>query len=471
MFAPHPAVKELPTLLVDEIYAKYISGEKIKVLIKDYDLDVSVSQFFKIFPPVYDGDATCRYCGQRMYFFRPSKSSYGTSHLQRSCQCGHCEWRSEARVSSPLRCDCAECRKAALALSEEKEKERLAADILFRRKLLSTHSFRTPVRFSSLSLKEVAALFALLNYWAAEDLSMIQPLSREIGFPYTANADVSTELLRLLYQNRVIEVDAQNSSLDAFSREDHGPFFLYRVCWQPNIDIRGDGIRCPLNELWPWLLNFFSHGGWEEKWSTEILELWMDLGVEECVQYLEMRLGTTKNLEFSAEEKTRAEFRLLLEEYSVSQIYNFCLIAVKDAASFLEHETCKGAKHASNTIPGKLKSIAAHYKAKEREIPSYHREARCPQSALSRALFHSILCLDGDVGFKCSPLIYWEEQLKTRLQASNSRREENYAGGKHYLMCLDCLSPEVNLRFNSQHQIEMVCPDCGERTLWSQSLN
>lgn len=454
--------------MIDEIYAKYISGSKIKSLIEDYGLVVPVSQFFKIFPPVYDGVTVCRHCGQRMYFFRPSKSSYSLSSHQRHCSCGHREWRDGVPQRGSLHCDCLECRKATLALNEARERARLEANAKRRYELLAAYQFRAPVSFESLSLREVTALYALLSCRATEDLSLILPLSTpSSGSLFSATGSASTDLLSALYKGGVLDVDAHSSSLDAFAAENPNSFYLSLVCWQPNVSISGDGKRCPLNELWPWLLDFFAYGGWNDKWSADVLGLWIELGVEECVQYLEMRLQTTKSLQFSAEEKTRAELRLLLQDYSVSQIYNFCFIAVRDAAAFLEHEYCKGAKHASNTIPGKLKSIAASYKAKEREIPSYYRDTRCPRSSLSRALFDSILQLDDDVGFKFPSAKYWREELEPKYHQQTSVSEENNAAGKHYLMCIDCLSPDVNLRFNSQRQIEMVCPDCGARSAWS----
>lgn len=185
--------------------------------------------------------------------------------------------------------------------------------------------------------------------------------------------------------------------------------------------------------------------------------------MEECVQYLEMRIQETRSLQFSAEEKTRAELRLLLQDYRVTQIYSFCFMAVKDASAFLDHVSCKGVKHASNTVPGSLKSIAARYTTKGKEPFSYHRDSRCPRSAVSRALFDTILHLEDDAGFKFPPVTYWKEVLEPRYSKNLGEAAAGVIGGKHYLMCLDCFSPDVCLRFSSQQQIEMTCPECGAR--------
>ncbi len=70
--------------------------------------------------------------------------------------------------------------------------------------------------------------------------------------------------------------------------------------------------------------------------------------------------------------KKRTELRLLLQDHSVAQIYSFCFMVVKDASAFLDHVKCKGIKHASNTVPGTLKSIAARYATDGWEPFSYH---------------------------------------------------------------------------------------------------
>lgn len=461
----HPAISRLPTEVVDEIYAKYISGEKVKDLIDGYGLTVSVSQFYRIFPPIYDGVATCRHCGQRMYFFRPSKSSYGQGYNElRYCSCGHCEARTCSTQTRIHHCNCTECRKEASALKQAREKECLEANAKRRSQLLDAYRSRNPLPFESLSLRDVIGLLAFLSCRATEDLSLILPLSTAgAGSRFSATETHSTYLLRLLYQRGILEVDAQHSSLDAFVSEDISRFYLSAVYWHPNVSVGGEQTACPLSELWPWLIDFFTQGGWKETWCAEILDLWMELSVEECVQYLEMRIQETRSLQFSAEEKTRAELRLLLQDYSVAQIYSFCFMAVKDASAFLDHVNCKGIKHASNTVPGSLKSIAARYSMKGKEPSSYHRDSRCPRSALSRALFDTILRLEDDAGFNFPPVTYWKEVLEPRFYNGAREAAAGIVGGKHYLMCLDCLSPDVCLRFNSQQQIEMTCPECGAR--------
>ncbi|MDK9689706.1 hypothetical protein [Azospira sp.] len=466
----HPAIKELPNEIVDEIYAKYISGVEIKSLIEDYGIAVSVSQFFRIFPPAYDGASICRHCGQQMYFSRPSKSSLGHRYNEkRYCSCGHYELRTGSTQRGILNCNCSECSKEALALKQEREKERLEADAKRRRELLDVYRFRKPVSFESLSLREVVCLLAFLSCRATEDLSMILPLSTVgAGSRFSATDSHSLDLLRLLYQKGMLEVDAQHSSLDAFVSEDIGRFYLSSVHWCPNISVGGDETARPLSALWPWLMDFFSHGGWKETWCAEILDLWIELGVEECVQYLEMRIQETRSLQFSAEEKTRTELRLLLQDNSVAQIYSFCFMAVKDASAFLDHVNCKGIKHASNTVPGSLKSIAARYTMKGKEPSSYHRDSRCPRSAMSQTLFDTILRLEDDAGFKFPPVAYWTEALEPRYSNGFGGVSADVVGGKHYLMCLECFSPDVCLRFNSQKQIEMVCPDCGSRTTFEK---
>lgn len=464
----HPAIKDLPDSIVDEIYAKYIAGEKIKTLIDEYSLTVSTSQFYKIFPPIYDGDSTCRHCKNRMYFFRPSKTSSNLRE-QRYCSCGHYEPRNGIIKTYRDQCSCSGCRTEAAVLNRAREKEKQDAIARRRVELLNAYTPRHPVSFESLSLRDVVGLMALVSCRADENLSFILPLSTNFpGNPYSPTEKYSIDLLRSLFKRGILEVDAQHSSFEAFSAEDINTFYLSSVHWKPNIFLHGENLTCSIETLWPWLLEFFSNGGWLKSWNAEIIDLWTEIGVEECVQYLHMKIQETKSLQFTAEEKTRAELRSLLQSYSVAQIYMFCYMAVKDASAFLDHVDCNGVKHASNTIPGKLKSIAAKYSTKGKEPFSYHRDTRAPRSSVSYILFNTILNLEDDAGFQLSPSIYWEQELKARYCESTEEEFGGATSGKHYLTCLDCTSPDVNLRFNEGMQILMECTDCGSRTTFAK---
>lgn len=457
-------VSHLSSEQVDEMYLKYTLGVKIKELIEYYQLAVTPNRFYSIFPPVECDNKKCRHCGSEMYYFRSRREFKADAKIKCNCnKCGHEELVGDV---GQHKCMCKKCEGEARATANIREIEKKQQEAISREKLFIANSAKQSVAFESLSLRDVLSLAAFLscqrNDWSGVSLSLNEVDVQEI---YSPMENYSNKLLLSLFQNQVLVVDSHNSPLDAFTSDGITPRYPAKIYWKPNVHIGVGNEPSSLNELSLYLAEFFSGGGWLHHWSCDIPAIWMEIAIEECLQYLDALIRATKNLRLLSQERIRNVFHDLLQSFSVSQIFFFCFRSVKEAAAFLEDKSCSGYQHASNTIPVKLNSLPKMYLLDDQKfIPrNFNRDSKSPQSAISRIFFDQILRLEDDAGFKASPAKYWADNLKSIFPEDVGRMPDSFMPGKHYLRCLGCHSPDVSLRFHEADGILMSCPDCGEK--------
>ena len=94
-------------------------------------------------------------------------------------------------------------------------------------------------------------------------------------------------------------------------------------------------------------------------------------------------------------------FEILLDDFSVSQIYGIIWKAVADASMlYLEKGITK--KHAANSVIGACERYAERAKMNGWALTEYSRIRDLPQSALSSFFFNRVLGI-GDMVFKVPP--------------------------------------------------------------------
>lgn len=147
-------------------------------------------------------------------------------------------------------------------------------------------------------------------------------------------------------------------------------------------------------------------------WKRELYALMFSLAREELLQYIHV-LANEVNFVFSAEVSANTVIARLLQNFSVSHIYYFVRLAVKNAAHFYATGTSRGRIHASNTIPRNMLRTSEEALARDWRKTAY-RDARVPQSALQRLLYDVVL-KDRGAGFSKSPGLYWSDELIPRF--------------------------------------------------------
>ncbi|WP_282353517.1 hypothetical protein [Pseudomonas sp. PS01303] len=58
---------------VEQLYQRYLNGEKTADLIAEYKLPDTVRSVLKVLPPIVSADLTCPYCELPMWMHRPSR--------------------------------------------------------------------------------------------------------------------------------------------------------------------------------------------------------------------------------------------------------------------------------------------------------------------------------------------------------------------------------------------------------------
>ena len=264
-----------------------------------------------------------------------------------------------------------------------------------------------------LTLRDAVFLITLTRHLAREDYQTIHPITSN-DTPLTPSRDYDRDLVIHLYKRHLITVDP-NSSIDAFIFNDKGipdRFYAVKVNWVLTIN----STSRETNIAWiRQIEELFRDREWFNSWEDEVVDLWRDVSLQECLSYLKLALDDHK-LPFTPGEKTIHMFQEVLEHYSVSQIYSFIWRAAKDAAAFYTREQV-AKSHAANTVVGAIQRAAERAHANGWDVNHYGRDRRLPESILSQVLFNRVLQV-GDEGFNSVP--YWWD-----IDSSKEGVEEN----------------------------------------------
>lgn len=228
-----------------------------------------------------------------------------------------------------------------------------------------------------------------------ENLYEIAPFS-DSEVVLTPTDTLRKRLYSSLIHNQIIAVSPK-SPLEAFDTDSEDfpkTFYTYRVTYFLNLifpsnkqdlftEILNPSYYCPENE-------------------EEAVVLWKEIAIGECIEYLQYQLGKV-NFEFTPGEKTYKTFEIILNDFSVSQIYGIIWRAVADASKlYLEKGISK--KHAANSVIGACERYAERAKIKGWDLAQYNRIKDLPQSVLSLFYFNRVLGI-GEMGFRVPPTI------------------------------------------------------------------
>jgi len=365
---------------IETLMQRYYAGEAVTKLLKEYHLSVRAAELYKLFPPEVCKDEICEYCEEYLVRDRLSKTASAWKRINSDMYCPVCNHRPYAHS-----CRCDNCI----------EEERILADYQ-REQIEDVYSRkRTPVDFWDLSFEQKVFLGALCRALCKENLFEINPY---VG----ANAvlaptdDLRDQMYKSLSHDGIIAV-SPTSPTEAFVVDDDdfpNRYYIYKVTYYLNLVF-------PPNkrDLFDEILNptYYS-----SEYADEALCLWKRIAVGECLEYLDYQLQKV-GFEFVPGDKTYKTFDILLNDFSVSQIYGVIWKAVADASKlYLESGITK--KHAANSVIGACERYAERAKMNGWSLTEYSRIRDLPQSALSSFFFNRVLGI-GDMGFKLSPTV------------------------------------------------------------------
>lgn len=371
-------VGELSEIDLKNLIEEYYMGVKTDELIRKYDLNCNSTSIYKYFPPMVFSDFKCEFCGSALVMDRISKTKSKLPRDKKELYCPICGHKPYIQ-----KCNCENCNKKRGKKLEEKR------DLIY-----SAYSYYPKgVSFDLLDFKIKVFLGTLCRGLLRENLF-------EIGSYQDSNVKLTplqSELLKNIYndliKNQVIVVNP-NSKIEAFEDGEDFPnvYYTYEVEYNLNVDYgksKKDMVYKILNPSY-----------YTQKNSECAYQLWVEIAVEECIEYLIYQLKKV-DMNFSPGEKTYMIIKNMLEKFSVSQIYGIIWKGVTEATRFLvENKTTK--QHAANTVIGFCQRYSERAIENNWNLKDFGRIRDLPQSVLSEFFFYKVLNI-GELGFKMPP--------------------------------------------------------------------
>lgn len=440
-------IKHLSEEQVEQLYQRYLNGEKSADLKIEFNIAPEVRSLLKILPPIISKDLTCPYCDLPMWVRRHAKGTPVSIRNHFKCvRCEHYHYEPGHYGRNKL-CTCNGCYK----LRQQEIAAQPRRDRLELEKRYATPGPSVP--YASLGFVQKLTLLALLDDGHVAGAECVASL--DTGFrsePLAPTDEAGEALVRNLHETGVLDVDLEGD-IKAFDRASG---YLIKdfsaVRWLPNVALE-PGVRSTRDALYRALYQELS-GSVQPAWKSELYALMLSLARDESIQYIQI-LASEVSFVFSAQGRAETVVSQLLQDFSVSHIYYFARLAVKNAAHFYATGNSRGRNHACNTIPGSMLGTAQDAKARNWRKTAY-RDSRVPQSALHRILYDVVL-KDSGAGFSKSPGLYWREELVPRFFSGDAYGAD--LTGHLQLFCRECDSSNVDASMDKM-TVQMLCYDC-----------
>lgn len=364
---------------LQNLMERYYAGENVSRLIKEYHLSVSPSKLYTLFPPEVFNEYHCEYCDEPLVMNRKSKTWQNGWKNKSDLYCPLCGHRPFVS-----HCNCRNCQEKELRIINEKREQIKEA---YSRSVEA-------VDFEVLSFVDKVFLGTLCRALLKEDLHEIAPLNGS-QVVLTPTENLNRKLYLSLIHQRCIVVNPY-SPLHAFVDDESFPrnFDLTQVSYYLNLKFPANKTALITDILKP---KYYT----PEK-VDEALALWKEIAVAECIEYLLYQFNKVRLPFENPGEKTYKMFELLLEDFSVSQIY--CIIYKQIAeATRLYMEKGITKRHAANSVIGGCMRFAERAKINGWNLFSYNRIRELPSSELSQFYFYQVLKI-GERGFREPPV-------------------------------------------------------------------
>lgn len=434
-----PEIAHLDPEEIETLYTRYLAGEKISVLQAEFRIPSTAKQLIYLFPPLILNEKLCPYCHCAMSSKRKNKTQRVSEESIIKClDCGHFEDPQSGRFKKHCNCKPCQLKRKEAEARREIEFQKTIKD-KFNPELVA------PIPYTDLNFKHKLTLISLLRCQTPESFDYIIPITQSHrNYLLSPTANFTEQLLASLCKCKAIIIDP-NSPPNSLRNKDPD---IFNVQWLSNVTLDGQK-RSTLTALYS-AINKDLDGNISSSWSPQIKEMLFQIPQEEVIQYLHLKANIL-DVSFGAETKTPTIIKQLLETHSTSQLYTLASNAVDNAHLFYKKKHVSH-RHAANTIPGKMLSLAEAHAIKKREVFEFSRDRNAPRSVISKIFFDFYLG-DVDAAFKIAPGKYWRDVLSHRLPHNETTKRENN------LFCPECGSLEHSLKMKDI-SIYLTCRDC-----------
>ncbi|ERM17763.1 hypothetical protein [Brevibacillus laterosporus] len=381
----HKKLQHLSINQIMELMERYYNGEKTTVLIKEFNIRITASQLYTLFPSVVE-NVHCMHCKVPFWTTRSSRTA---NNSVTSCpSCGH---------QNQKWCYCPYCK--AKREEEEREKEVRKRQLIRDTYDLTNHE---SIFINDLTLSERLYLAVLLRGGLDENFNRILPVTNYYG-QLTPTDELTKELVSDLWNKKIILVHP-SSPTDAFPTGDNYPntFYTYKVLYHVNVEGASDKKQTLKQLLHPKSEVFLDDPNF-------CFDMWREIALAECIQYLMHSLKKV-GFEFTVGEKTIAVINDLLEHFSTAQIWGIIYRSIANATKYYQ-ETRIPKKQAANSVIGHIQRFGERALGERWELKNYGRDFDLPQSFISEIFFNRILQI-GASGFQEKPS---KERITTRI--------------------------------------------------------
>ncbi|WP_176514896.1 hypothetical protein [Pseudomonas faucium] len=370
---------------VEALYSEYISGEKIALLIKRYDIDVAPSSLIKTFPPVPCPALACPYCEASLFERRKSRTTHSWNENLAFCKtCAHRHYfpdRSRWRRDCTCR-PCLDAREAARQAQAVDQRKRVKAHWSLAK--------RKPLLLHTLSFTRKLQLLAMLEVRMDTQRNCLMPAD-QAGHEARVSPSkaMDTEILQVLHEESVLLVDP-DSPLDAFSNDLAPKAWQKKVHWVANVSLDGYQ-RTNLAQLYRVMHKELSAGPLPQ-WRVQIIALIEALSAEEVYAHLATRC-TEHGLPFDTRTKALEMAAQLLMAHPVRHAWLLADSAIRGALTYITR-THVTKRHASSTLAASMLSMGERALRQQWQFNLPNEETLAPRSSLSQLLFDVLLQQD-----------------------------------------------------------------------------
>lgn len=374
----HEKLKHLTEEELSTLIDRYTStDDKVADLIKEYQIDIPISQLRSILPLITHEDMTCPFCKDVNLTSRvPPRTEYSTEDDIPFCQ--NCSHKNVAR------CSCVNCQ-------QKRNNKKLEISSLKRDAIVDKFSgpYQTQ-EAEEISLFDATYISAICRHSLDEELLFLKPF--ETSNPFLAPTfEYRSKIVKHLYHNGFIYI-SPHSSIDAFEFNpeltEPETYIPTLVSWEflPSLSVAEK--RTYLEQI----TNRIKNEEWTDEWKNSVPQLWKEISKFECIENLHYLL---EQRDFDPPEigpKTHVVFEELLNTFSTSQVFMLSWMAVRDTVDYIFKEGIKH-YHGKNMFIGAIQRKAERATA-ERWIVKNSKRSYCrPQTVVGSTFFNVLLGL------------------------------------------------------------------------------
>ncbi|WP_148046570.1 hypothetical protein [Pseudomonas rhodesiae] len=367
---------------VEELYRRYVAGERNLDLVAEYKIEISPNSLIKVFPPLQLSGVSCPHCDLQMYERRKSKSDIASGDTVGFCkECDHKFYIVRSRGRQRC-CTCGPC--VIVQAQEQAEGERSLRGKIFQYWRLRIGD---AIPYEQLDIQEKVYLLALVNAQADLNLSIVKSVAerrRDIWF--APSESLENEILVLLYRRRIIAVDPE-SPITAFDPEHVESARVKSVRWIINVTL-SDAQRSSIEDVQRKIVKDLSLPSVDFD-AHQLNTVATSILTEQAIRQIHYQCDRY-SLPFTAENKGRDVIGTLLLSYNLAVVCYFAYLAVRRANDYyLDARVSK--TQASNIIPGRMQGYGVKAEGEAWDLAAKRYLTGDPRSELNKVVFDLVL--------------------------------------------------------------------------------